>query len=71
MDFRMMTDELNINEMILQSSMKIYGRGRSAQSSTHTNSLMSRSSGDSHHTKASSRLIKTIPVFIEIFSSIR
>jgi hypothetical protein len=48
--------------------MKIYGRGRSALSSSHTDSWMSRSNGDSHRAKTSSRLAKTIPVSLIAFS---
>jgi hypothetical protein len=49
---RMMSDELNINRRrFVKSSMKIYGRGRYAQCSSHTVSRMSRSSGDPHHAK--------------------
>jgi hypothetical protein len=62
---RMMSDELNISKKTIhQSSMKIYGRGRSAQSSFRTVSRMSRNNGDSHHAKTSSRLVNTIPVFL-------
>jgi transposase len=58
-DLEMMSDELNI-----KSSPKIYGRKKSDQSLSHTVSQMSRSSGDSYHAKTSSRLVKTIPVFL-------
>jgi hypothetical protein len=47
--------------------MKIYGRGKSAQSSSHTDSWMNRSNGDSHHPKISYRLGKTIPIFLIAF----
>jgi hypothetical protein len=62
---RMMTNELNVNkETIPQSSMKIYRRRRSAQSSSHTDSRMSRSNGDSYHAKTSFRLVKIILFFL-------
>jgi hypothetical protein len=41
----------SVRRRYIKSSMKIYGRGGSAQ-----HSQMSRSNGDSHHAKASSRL---------------
>jgi hypothetical protein len=62
---RMMSDELtSTRRRFVKSSMNIYGRGRSAQSSSHTVSWMSRSNGDSHYATTSSRLVKTIPVFL-------
>jgi hypothetical protein len=64
----MVTGEFNISKRtILQSFMKIYGRGRSAQSSSHTDSRTSRSNGDSYHAKASSRLVKTVQVSRNVF----
>jgi hypothetical protein len=52
-----MADELNIDKKATREpSMKIYGTGRSAQSSFHTDLPMSNTSGDTHHAKASSRL---------------
>jgi hypothetical protein len=60
----MMVDEFNINkETICQPSMKICRTGRSAQNSSHTDSWTSITSRDTHHDKASSRLVKTIPIF--------
>jgi hypothetical protein len=66
---RRMADELNINkEGFVKPAMNIYGRGRSAQSSFYIDLRMSRSSRDSHHAKASSRLVKTIPILLTAFS---
>jgi hypothetical protein len=63
MGSKMMADELSMNKKaIRQSSTKIYGRARFAQSSSHTNSWLSGSNGDSHHDKASFRLIKTTQI---------
>jgi hypothetical protein len=43
----MMAEELNIiRRRFVKSSMKIYGKGRSAQSSSHTDSRRSKSNGD-------------------------
>jgi hypothetical protein len=60
---KMMADELNviIGKGFVRMSMKIYGRGRCAQSSSHADSRRSRrSNGDPHQAKASSRLVNTI-----------
>jgi hypothetical protein len=63
-------DELNINkETIYQSYMKIYGTRKFSQSSSHIDEQTSRSNGDSHHAKTSSRLVKTIPHFFITFFS--
>jgi hypothetical protein len=69
----MMADELNIHKgLFIKSFMKICGRGRSAQSSSHTDLWMSKSNADLHYAKASFRLVKTIPVFfIAFFSFLR
>jgi hypothetical protein len=66
----MMADELNVNkETMRRFSMKIYGRGVSAHSSSHTDSRTSRSYRDPHHAKSSFILVKTIPVFFIVFFS--
>jgi hypothetical protein len=62
---RMMPDELKrIRRQFVKSPMKIYGRGRFVQSSSHTDSRMRGSSGDTHRAKTLSRLVKIIPVFL-------
>jgi hypothetical protein len=62
---RMILDELNISkEMIRQVLHEAYRRVRSVQSPSHTISRTSRSSGDSDNVKTSSRLVKTIPVYL-------
>lgn len=69
-DSQKMADELNMNK---ETSLQIlYGdlrKRRSALSSSHRDSRVSRSNGDSHHSKASSRIIKTTPSFLVTFFS--
>jgi hypothetical protein len=48
--------------------MKIYGRERSAQSSSHTDSQMSGKNGVSQYAKTASRLVKRVPVFLIAFT---
>jgi hypothetical protein len=56
----------SIRRRFAKSSSKIYERRKSAQSESHTDSRTSRTNGDSHHAKAPSRLVKTIPILIQI-----
>jgi hypothetical protein len=59
----MMADELNINkETNHQIPHELYGSGVSVQHLPDTDSWMCRS--NRYHAKASSRLVKTIPVFL-------
>jgi hypothetical protein len=64
-----LSDELNINkETIHQILHEDLRNGSSAQSSSHTDSWMSRSKGNSHHAKTSYRLLKKTPIFMITFS---
>jgi hypothetical protein len=69
---RRLSDELYIiRRQFVKSPMKISRRGRSVQSSSHTDSRISRRNRDSHHAKASSRLLKAIPISWLHFSFLR
>jgi transposase len=58
---RMISDELNINKETIR---QIFHEDLRKRKISHTISRMSRSNGDSHHAKTSSRLVKTIPVLL-------
>jgi hypothetical protein len=62
----MMADELNINkETICQMLHEdLWKRKICAQSSTFTDSWMSKINGNSQHAKTSSTFVKTIPLFL-------
>jgi hypothetical protein len=61
-----MADKLNINKKTICQILHkdLWKRKICAQSSTHTDSWMSRNNGDSHHAKTSSGFVKIILHFL-------